>query len=36
MGGAGSIWLYQPESDLQPIIVFNDPNTVVQVGGACA
>jgi len=36
MGGAGSIWLYQPESGLQPIIVFNDPNTVVQVGGACA
>jgi hypothetical protein len=35
-GGSGSIWLYQPAAGLKPIVVFNDPNTVVQVGGACA
>jgi hypothetical protein len=36
MGGAGSIWLYQPASGLRPIQVLNDLNAVVWVGGACS
>ena len=36
MGGAGSIWLYQQASGIRPIHVLDDPNTVVEVGGACA
>jgi hypothetical protein len=35
MGGGGSIWLYQPASGIRPMKVLDDPNTVVDVGGAC-
>jgi hypothetical protein len=34
-GGSGSIWLYQPASGIRQIKVMNNPNAVVQVGGAC-
>jgi hypothetical protein len=36
MGGAGSIWLYQPASGLHQIQVLNDTNAIVWVGGACS
>lgn len=36
IGGGGSIWLYQPASGIRPIQVLADPNTVVEVGGACS
>jgi hypothetical protein len=36
MGGAGSIWLYQPASGLLQIQVLNDQNAVVWVGGPCS
>ena len=35
MGGGGSIWLYQPASGIRPIHVLADPNTALEVGGAC-